>query len=140
MVGSHVHGSSWRHFRYESSSPTTAYVISQGPTLPPCILTIQYGYHISVLNQIQAVLTCRVPDNSEAPKPYLPVCIPMTDATFSVLTSVYTIGGLIGSAFANVIMDSVGRKGAVEASSIAYVIGASAMSVAGSLWLLIIGR
>ena len=64
----------------------------------------------------------------------------MTDATFSVLTSVYTIGGLIGGAFANVIMDSVGRKGAVETSSIAYVIGASAVSVAGSLWLLIIGR
>ncbi|KAF7796537.1 hypothetical protein EIP86_007717 [Pleurotus ostreatoroseus] len=36
----------------------------------------------------------------------------MSDATFSVVTSVYTVGGFLGSFFANVVMDRWGRKGA----------------------------
>lgn len=64
----------------------------------------------------------------------------MSDATFSILTSVYTIGGLLGSLFANVIMDRWGRKGAVRASAITVVGGAGMMGVAGSLTPLVIGR
>ena len=70
----------------------------------------------------------------------LATCIPMSDATFSVLTSVYTIGGLFGSLFANVFMDRWGRKGAVRSSAIAVAFGAGMMGVAGSLTPLIFGR
>ncbi|KAJ3482500.1 hypothetical protein NLI96_g6940 [Meripilus lineatus] len=112
------------------------------------IVSFQYGFHISALNQIQAVLTCKVTDpgsgdsgSGGARVHYgLPTCIPMSDATFSILTSVYTIGGLLGSLFANVIMDRWGRKGAVRASAITVVGGAGMMGVAGSLTPLVIGR
>ncbi|CAL1703958.1 unnamed protein product [Somion occarium] len=64
----------------------------------------------------------------------------MSDATFSVVTSVYTIGGLLGSLFANVLMDRFGRKGTVEVSSTMFVIGSACMSIASGLPLLLLGR
>ena len=63
----------------------------------------------------------------------------MSDATFSVLTSVYTVGGLLGSIGANVVMDKWGRKGAVLVSAFIMAVGAGFMAVAASLSPLIIG-
>ena len=64
----------------------------------------------------------------------------MSDATFSVVTSVYTVGGLLGSMFANVIMDRWGRKGAINASAAMMALGAGLMGVSASLSPLIVGR
>lgn len=107
------------------------------------VVSFQYGYHISSLNQIQAVLTCRDAGPSlDSPTVYygLPTCIPMSDATFSLLTSVYTVGGLIGSLGANVLMDRWGRKGASRCSSLVTATGAGLMAVSASLFPLTIGR
>ena len=59
---------------------------------------------------------------------------------FSVVTAVYTIGGLLGSLIANVVMDRYGRKGAVCASGGLVVLGSGLMGISGSLTPLIIGR
>ncbi len=64
----------------------------------------------------------------------------MSDATFSVVTSVYTVGGFLGSFFANVVMDRWGRKGAVRASSLMVILGSGVMGISASLGPLIIGR
>ncbi|RDX42672.1 general substrate transporter [Lentinus brumalis] len=104
------------------------------------LVSFQYGFHISSLNQIQAVLTCRVRDGAPSTYYGLPTCISMSDATFSVLTSIYTVGGLLGSVGANIIMDRWGRKGAVLVSAFIMAIGAGFMSVAASLSPLIVGR
>lgn len=64
----------------------------------------------------------------------------MSDATFSVVTSVYTVGGLLGSLFANVVMDKWGRKGAIRVSAVMFAVGAGIMGIAASLSLLILGR
>ncbi|KZT66806.1 general substrate transporter [Daedalea quercina L-15889] len=105
------------------------------------IVSFQYGFHISSLNQIQAVLTCRAFDET-SPGTHLgmPTCIPMTDATFSVVTSVYTVGGLLGSLGANLVMDRWGRRGAVRASALTTGLGAALMGVSAGLAPLIIGR
>ncbi|KAI0798098.1 general substrate transporter [Abortiporus biennis] len=104
------------------------------------VVSFQYGYHISALNQIQAVLTCRKTETEIPLQSVLPTCIPMSDATFSVVTAVYTVGGLLGSSGANVVMDKWGRKGAVKASAVVGVVGAGLMAMASSLTLLILGR
>lgn len=64
----------------------------------------------------------------------------MDDATFSVVTSVYTVGGLLGSLGANIVMDRWGRKGAVLTSAFIMAVGAGFMGVAASLSPLILGR
>lgn len=104
------------------------------------VVSFQYGYHISTLNQIQAVLTCR---GREASIPFyygLPTCIPMSDSTFSVVTSVFTVGGLMGSLVANLILDRYGRKGAVQASGALFALGAGLMAISASIGLLMFGR
>lgn len=64
----------------------------------------------------------------------------MSDATFSVVTSIYTVGGLLGSLVANVVMDRWGRRGAVRASAVMFAIGSGIMGISSSLGPLIFGR
>ncbi|KAF8644121.1 hypothetical protein AX16_008650 [Volvariella volvacea WC 439] len=108
------------------------------------ITTFQYGYHISALNQIQAVLTCKESRNPQDPviatRYGLPLCVPMSDFLFSVVTAVFTIGGLIGSLSANVLMEGNGRKGAIKASSAFMALGAGIMGVGPSVSVLAFGR
>ncbi|KAF9228593.1 general substrate transporter [Gyrodon lividus] len=106
------------------------------------VLTVsfQYGYHTSALNQLQAVLTCQhtftpIPQNYG-----LPTCIPMSDATFSLVTSLFTVGGLFGSLFANLAMDRYGRKGATQLSAAFNAAGAAMSGVAASVVPIALGR
>jgi CCR4-NOT transcription complex subunit 1 len=64
----------------------------------------------------------------------------MSEFVFSVVTAVFTIGGLIGSLFANVVMDSRGRKGATTVSAICTAGGAALMGLSNSVVLLGLGR
>jgi len=95
------------------------------------IIAFQDGYHISALNQIQAVLTCKIPS---------PQCIPMSDSTFSLVTAIFTVGGLSGSLFANLIMDKWGRRGAHRISAILIAFGTAFMGLSNSVSSLLIGR
>ncbi|KAJ6500428.1 general substrate transporter [Mycena sanguinolenta] len=105
------------------------------------LIPFQYGYHISVLNQIQAVVTCKDASPGSQPYPYgLPTCLPMSDFTFSVVTAVFTVGGLAGSLVANLIMDRWGRRGAARFSSLLVAIGAGLMTVSTSVSILGLGR
>ncbi|EIM82522.1 general substrate transporter [Stereum hirsutum FP-91666 SS1] len=104
------------------------------------VVSFQYGYHISTLNQIQAVLTCKDHDPLTPYSYNLPTCILMSDATFSLLTSVFTVGGLLGSLSANSVMDRYGRKGAVQASSMFVAAGAALMTAASNVPVLCFGR
>ncbi|KAI0273858.1 general substrate transporter [Gloeopeniophorella convolvens] len=102
------------------------------------VVSFQYGYHISALNQIQAVLTCR----NSAPFYYygLPTCIPMSDTTFSLVTSVFTVGGFLGSSTSSIAMDRYGRKAASRLSGLLVAIGSGLMGVAPTTTLLLFGR
>ncbi|KAH9483822.1 CCR4-NOT transcription complex subunit 1 [Psilocybe cubensis] len=103
------------------------------------IIPFQYGYHISVLNQIQGVLTCKVtavPDALHALSP----CIPMSDLTFSLVTSIFTLGGLAGSLVANLVMDRWGRRGTNRICTVFMAVGALFMGLSNSVFFLLLGR
>lgn len=70
----------------------------------------------------------------------LPTCLPMSDFKFSVVTAVFTAGGLAGSLLGNVFMDRWGRKGAARATSLFVGVGASLMCVSASVPVLALGR
>ncbi|KAG1769464.1 general substrate transporter [Suillus placidus] len=106
------------------------------------VLTVsfQYGYHTSALNQLQAVLTCKIADTTTPMYYGLPTCIPMSDATFSVVTSIYTLGGFFGSLSANIVMDRYGRKGASRLSAVLTAAGSAVFGLSSSVGPLILGR
>jgi len=64
----------------------------------------------------------------------------MTDGTFSLVTSICTIGGLAGSLFANLIMDKWGRRGAHRISATLMASGTAFMGLGNSVSMLLIGR
>jgi CCR4-NOT transcription complex subunit 1 len=105
------------------------------------VIAFQYGYHISALNQIQAVLTCKGSLPEELVSEFaLPTCIPMSDLTFSVVTSIFTVGGLMGSMVANLVMDHWGRKGATRISAFLITSGAAIMGLSTGVPALAVGR
>jgi len=64
----------------------------------------------------------------------------MSDFIFSFVTVIFTVGGLVGSLTANIIIDRHGRKGASLATALLVAIGAGFMSVSGSVATLSFGR
>ncbi|KAF9560421.1 general substrate transporter [Agrocybe pediades] len=104
------------------------------------ITPFQHGYHTSVLNQVEDVLTCKQTSRSNIQSISLPECIPMTDVTFSLITSIYTIGGLTGSLLAKYVMDRTGRRGANCIGAFLVVVGTTVMALAGNVASLLAGR
>jgi len=106
--------------------------------------SFQMGWHISALNMIQAVLTCKDKSNDRPDPGYilnkLPPCLPMSDTTFSVVTAAFTIGGLIGSLLASYSLDRFGRKGALMGSSSLFATGAGMMAGAHNSLVFGLGR
>ncbi|KAH7877804.1 general substrate transporter [Lentinula edodes] len=115
----------------ESLSPYGWLVVAWITAIP-----FGYGYHISVLNQLHSVLACEsslIPNN-------LPTCFELNDFTFSAVTSVFNLGGLLGSAQANVLMEKFGRRGTARISALFTALGSAIMCLSGNVSLLGIGR
>lgn len=101
----------------------------------------QYGYHTSALNQIKAVLTCeRTEEHIPLDNSFFPPCIQMSNFVFSFVTAVFTVGGLLGSLVANIVMDRLGRKGASQVTALFHVVGTAIMGASGSVTSLSFGR
>lgn len=103
------------------------------------LVPFQYGYHISVLNQIQAVLTCKQA-NVSAGFLNLPTCVQMNDFSFSLVTSLFTIGGLSGSLIGSNVIERYGLKGGARLSALLVAFGAASMGISGGIFVLGFGR
>ncbi|EJD53350.1 general substrate transporter [Auricularia subglabra TFB-10046 SS5] len=119
------------------SSPGTTVQLSRyavGALLPWLLITpLHFGYHIAALNQVSKVMSCQVAVDSRD-------CVPMNDNQFSFVTSVFTIGGLVGSLLANVALDRLGRKGSTRLNGLLIALGAATMAAAHSVPVLVAGR
>ena len=67
-------------------------------------------------------------------------CIPMSDFTFSLVTSIFTVGGLAGSLFANLVMDKWGRRGSHQICVILIASGTTFMGLSHSVSSFLLGR
>ena len=64
----------------------------------------------------------------------------MSNFVFSFVTAIFTVGGLVGSLIANMLIDSYGRKGASRTTVLLVAIGAGFMGVSESVATLSFGR
>jgi MFS family permease len=64
----------------------------------------------------------------------------MSDAEFSLVTSMFTVGGLLGSLSASMVMERHGRKAALQISGLSVAAGSGLMAIAPSTSLLLLGR
>lgn len=90
----------------------------------------QYGFHISALNGVQDSITCEplpLPSASS-----FPTCVPITNFGFGVLTSSFTIGGLLSSIYTGAMADNRGRRGtAIIAAVVTVAVRVPARKVLG---------
>ncbi|KAL2884986.1 putative metabolite transport protein [Ceratocystis lukuohia] len=126
---------------------------------------LQFGFHIpsanlhqAELNAPQDVITCKskpvaalaskvnrwfsrssdsTADNSNV---LLPDCIPMSEAAFATISSIFTIGGLTGALAAGPLTSKFGRRLAMRITGICFLLGAVFETFAGGVGMLVIGR
>ncbi|KAK2590281.1 Bifunctional purine biosynthesis protein PurH [Conoideocrella luteorostrata] len=121
---------------------------------------LQFGYHLAELNAPQDVITChkksistavrvvswineaiRTSDkNHDGKSGFLQECIPMSEAAFATISSMFTVGGLIGALVAGPLASKKGRLFAMMFTSLMYAIGSATESISSSVVAMCFGR
>ncbi|PWY86510.1 MFS glucose transporter [Aspergillus sclerotioniger CBS 115572] len=102
---------------------------------------LQFGYHLAELNAPQAVITCeRKSIHSSTKAPSLPQCIPMNASQFGLVSSIYTLGGLLGALLAGPVATKHGRLFALRTTTVFFILGPVAETFASNIPLLSLGR
>ncbi|RDH32786.1 general substrate transporter [Aspergillus welwitschiae] len=102
---------------------------------------LQFGYHLAELNAPQAVITCeRKSIHISTNAVSLPQCIPMNASQFGLVSSIYTLGGLLGALLAGPVATKHGRLFALRATTLFFILGPVAETCASNIPLLSLGR
>ncbi|KYK54024.1 MFS glucose transporter [Drechmeria coniospora] len=133
------------------SSPTLSSPILSSPTLSSPILSWP-----AELNAPQDVITCRkkaIPTiirvgewlrttrmKADRERRAEADCISMTEAAFATISSVFTVGGLVGALAAGPLSSRAGRLFAMRVTAVFYILGSAVETFAGSIWLMSLGR
>ncbi|KAK4546828.1 hypothetical protein LTR36_001560 [Oleoguttula mirabilis] len=118
-----------------------------------------FGYHLAELNAPQQVITCQKKSLSvsgsavsrlysvfgsstvtAAPSGTFPQCIPMNSAQFGVVSSFFTLGGLVGALAAGPVTTKYGRLRAMILASAFAAVGPVFEALATNIGLLTVGR
>ncbi|WWC58633.1 uncharacterized protein I303_101177 [Kwoniella dejecticola CBS 10117] len=108
--------------------------------------TTQYGFAITSLNGVQGPVTCGgaggavTPHSLALASPGLKDCIQMSPAEFGLVTSIFTLGGLLGSLAANSVTHRVGRIGTLRVSALCVLVGSAIMGLADSMGVMVAAR
>ncbi|KAI4222387.1 MAG: hypothetical protein L6R36_006189 [Xanthoria steineri] len=101
----------------------------------------QFGFHLAELNAPQDVITCKKRSlQPSALSTSLPHCIPMNIPQFSVVTSIFTLGGLIGALTAGPSCNKYGRLLTMRATTISFILGSAIETFAIDIPMLCFGR
>ncbi|KAK5745689.1 Bifunctional purine biosynthesis protein PurH [Elasticomyces elasticus] len=105
---------------FHSWTPTLLYLLSTA-TLGPLL----FGYHLAELNEPQAVITCQTSHNPTTTSLLtLPQCLPMNPLEFGLVSSFFTLGGLVGALCGGPVTSNYGPVFEALATNIAvFVLG-----------------
>ncbi|KAG9947008.1 general substrate transporter, partial [Aureobasidium melanogenum] len=99
-----------------------------------------FGFHLAEFNAPQSVITCEKKSISSAVAPSLPQCIPMDSTQFGLVSSIFTLGGLLGALSAGPLSARYGRYKSMLLSTIPFVVGPIFEVLATDIPLMTIGR
>ncbi|KAI9823721.1 MAG: hypothetical protein M1832_002278 [Thelocarpon impressellum] len=101
---------------------------------------LQFGFHLAELNAPQAVITCEKKAISTSLSTSLPQCIPMNPAQFGVVSSIFTLGGVLGALAAGPFSTTYGRLLAMRLTTVFFVVGPLFEALAPNIAVLAMGR
>ncbi|KAL7814346.1 general substrate transporter [Trichoderma gracile] len=114
--------------------------------------SLQFGFHLAELNAPQDVITChrksvstvarlaRFLTSVHDPDDGVDDCIPMDEAAFATVSSIFTVGGLIGALAAGPFSSRRGRLLAMRVTALLFIAGSTIESVAHSVFVMALGR
>lgn len=79
-------------------------------------------------------------DVASQPSSQLPQCIPMVEAEFALISSIFVVGGFIGALCSGPISSSYGRLPAMRITSLFFILGSTLETFAGTIPIMSIGR
>ncbi|GMM38344.1 Vvs1 protein [Saccharomycopsis crataegensis] len=124
-----------------TSGYTTQSLLS---TAVACLGSLQYGYHMAELNAPEAVLSCRNtidgPGSSWFVRHEYLSCIPLDTSEIGLVTSIFSIGGLIGSMIASPLSDKFGRKNSSFINTSFFIVGSLFEAFSNTKSSLVLGR
>lgn len=112
-----------------------------------CIGSLQFGYHMAELNSPMEVISCKV--SVPSPIPYgqsffgskgFAKCISMSNEMVGLATSIFSIGGLLGSFYVGTVADKIGRKKTALLHNLIFLAGSTLNGIANSYNTILIGR
>ncbi|OQE15270.1 hypothetical protein PENSTE_c029G05485 [Penicillium steckii] len=94
------------------------------------------------LNAPQSIITCEKKSihSTKATLHGLPQCLPMNPSQFGLVSSIYTLGGFMGALLAGPVSTKYGRRMALQATTIFFILGPVAETLAPAIPLLALGR
>ncbi|WWC62444.1 uncharacterized protein I303_105040 [Kwoniella dejecticola CBS 10117] len=103
-----------------------------------CVSSWYYGYHLSELNFPVNSLTCITPAHPLPSR--LPICLNLDSSRYSIVTAIFTIGGLVGSLSSSWVVEKEGIKGGISWTGYLNLVGVLGMGIAPHWYLLALGR
>ncbi|KAL8336609.1 hypothetical protein RB601_000428 [Gaeumannomyces tritici] len=114
---------------------------------------LQFGFHLAELNAPQDVITCKKASIWAVAARHLLLaarspgaahrgsdCIPMTEAAFATISSVFTLGGLAGALAAGPFCSRHGRRLGMQGTALVFLAGSAVEALAGGVALMGVGR
>ncbi|GAB7347502.1 hypothetical protein MBLNU459_g4406t1 [Dothideomycetes sp. NU459] len=99
-----------------------------------------FGFHLAELNAPQAVITCEKKSILLLRGPALPQCIPMNPTQFGLVSSIFTLGGLLGALAAGSFSAKYGRYRAMLSTTLPFVVGPVFEALSSNIVILTVGR
>lgn len=112
-----------------------------------------FGYHLAELNAPQDVITCEKKSisavlitriassfHSEAAIDGLPQCIRMNSTQFGLVSSFFTLGGLIGALGAGPVSAKFGRLRTMQYNTVSFIVGGIIEALAPNVAAMVVGR
>lgn len=112
-----------------------------------CLGSLQFGYHMSELNSPESILSCRVSVPGSVPYEQsffglkgFRKCIKLTSEQVGLVTSIFSIGGLLGSFYVGTVADTIGRRKTALLHNVVFFIGSFLNGISNSYYSLLFGR
>lgn len=99
-----------------------------------------FGYHLAELNAPQEVITCQKKAIGAQAVLQLPQCIPMNPTEFGLVSSLFTLGGLIGALGAGPVSAKYGRLKCMLATTGFFIVGPIFEALATNIPVITVGR
>ncbi|OJD14515.1 hypothetical protein AJ78_05129 [Emergomyces pasteurianus Ep9510] len=104
---------------------------------------LQFGYHLAELNAPKDVIMCErksITSTGKATTSKIPQCIPMNEFQFGIVSSSYTLGGLLGALVSGPFATKYGRLLTLRATTIFFILGPIGETLATGIGYLSAGR